>query len=232
MEKSWQFTLIRELTMNKVMIIGTGPWNKEYLIPFAKKEIEKSDCLIGSKRLLNEFKEYKKDKIILKTNYDEIISYIKKNKNEKKIAVLVSGDPCLFSFSNMLMKALNKNEYIIISGISSLQIAFARIGETWHNVKIISLHGNDINDSILKEINQNEKIFIFTDKKHSPDKIARNMIKFGIKNRKIFVFENLTYKNEKIINTDIPKLAKMRGFDLCVMIIMKKSAIETAGYLL
>lgn len=206
--------------MNKVYIIGVGPGAKECLLPVAKKEIERAECLIGAKRLLGLFASKKKRKIYIDGHFDEVVSYIKENRCKERIAVLVSGDPGLYSFLGQISSVLSKEEYAVIPGISAVQIAFARIGEGWENAKIISLHGRKI-ANFASQIKRYPKAFLFTDSNFPPDRIASYLIDKGAKNRGAVVFENLTYPNERIIDTDLERLSKMKGFGLCVMIIKR-----------
>ena len=225
--------------MNKVYIIGSGPGSVDYLLPVAKLEIERADCLIGAERLLSLFSYQDKKVIRLEGNFKKAISYIKKNKDKERIAVLVSGDPGLYSFLGQIRMALKKEEYAVIPGISTLQIAFAKIGESWQDAKIVSIHGRG-KGNLAKEINGSGKVFLFTDTKFPPEKIASYLLLNGIKNRRAIVFEDLTYPNERIIDTDLKALSNkspirdysatckrkdvsngVKGFGLCAMIIKK-----------
>lgn len=206
--------------MNKVYIIGVGPGIIDYLLPVARKEIEKADCLIGAERLLSLFKYQDKKKMRLEGHFKEAVSYIKKNKDKERIAVLVSGDPGLYSFLGKIRMALKKEEYAVIPGISTLQIAFAKIGESWQDAKIVSIHGRG-KGNLAKEIKVCDKVFLFTDTKFPPEKIASYLLHNGIKNRRAIVFEALTYSNERIVDTDLKALSNKGGFGLCAMIIKK-----------
>lgn len=203
----------------RFQIIGVGPASKEYLLPLAKRAIQQADCLIGAKRLLAEFGYFKKEKIALEGNFARVIQFIKQ-RQRKKIAVLVSGDPGLYSFLGNIHKVFKKEEYNVIPGISTLQLAFARIKETWQDAKIISLHARKIKN-LSWLIKDHPKVFLFTDSKFLPEKIATYLLKKKIGQRKAYVFENLGNRNENIISTDLKRLATMKGFGLCVMIIMK-----------
>lgn len=205
--------------MHKLLIIGMGPGQPDYLLPAAKKEIEKADCLIGSGRLLSQFLRLKKEKIYLEGHFNEAILYIKKNQAAKQIAVLVSGDPGCYSFLKQIKRSL-KGPYEVIPGISSLQVAFAKIGESWDDAKIISLHGRTPGN-LAATVKASSKVFLFTDSCLSPDKIALYLVNKRVPNRKAIVFENLGYPQERIIHTDLKKLSKMKDFSLCVMIIKK-----------
>ncbi|MEK6714518.1 MAG: precorrin-6y C5,15-methyltransferase (decarboxylating) subunit CbiE [Candidatus Omnitrophota bacterium] len=205
---------------NTVQIIGTGPGNRDYLLPIAKKAIEEADCLMGARRVLSQFNYPKKEKVYFEGHIDKITPFIKNNLGEKKIAVLVSGDAGLYSFLGKISRAFKKKDYAVISGISSLQLAFAKIGESWEDAKIISLHGRKP-QNLIEEAKNSRKMFLFLDAKFPPQKVARYLLDKGIKNKQAFVFENLSYPNERIIATDLKNLSKMDGFALCVMIIKK-----------
>lgn len=204
--------------MSKFFIIGTGPGHKDYLMPAALRQIKRSDCLIGARRLLSLFTNLRKQEIPVEKCFDKIIPYIKRHKDKKKIAVLVSGDPGIFSLSEIISREFRKDEYVVIPGISSLQLAFARIGEGWQDAKIISLHGRCPED-LAGQVKNNHKVFILTDPYFTPRKISGHLLKKGVENRKAIVLENLSYPNERIINTDLNGLSKMDGFGICVMII-------------
>src|SRR3989338_870306 len=113
----------------KVDIIGIGPGSQGYLLPIAKRKIEDADTLIGSKRLIKLFRSLQKEEIPIEGHFDKALSYIKKYGNKKRIALLVSGDPGIYSFSENLSKKLNRDDYEVIPGISSVQLAFASISE-------------------------------------------------------------------------------------------------------
>lgn len=206
--------------MNKLVIVGVGPGSKDYLLPIAKRQIQKADCLIGARRMLSQFRQLKKEKIYLEGNFSAAILYIKENLNIKRIVALVSGDPGLYSFLRPLKRVLNKKDYVVIPGISVLQLAFAKLGESWEDAEIISLHGRSL-DGLAKKVNSSSKIFLFTDSKFPPQRIAEYLLNKKIENRRVVVFENLSYPEERIIETNLKDLRTMKDFGLCVMLIKK-----------
>jgi len=204
--------------MHKVLVIGVGPGAEDYLLPVARREIERSDCLIGGKRALGLFHDLEKEEIPLEGHLEEAISYITENRGKKRIALLVSGDPGLYSLLGRLSRVLGSEEYAVIPGISAVQVAFARIGEAWEDSTIISLHGRETRN-LAKKVKASPKIFLFTDANFPPDRIAAYLLAKGIGNRRAIVLEHLTYSNERIVETDLEHLREMKEFGLCVMII-------------
>src|SRR3989338_2433105 len=203
--------------MNKIFIIGAGPGTEEYLLPVALKRIRESDCLIGAQRVLDLFPDFKKKKLCFDGRLSRVVPYLKKHREDKKIALLVSGDPGLYSLAQTIAKHFKKIEYEVIPGISSLQIAFARIGESWQDVKIISLHGRKISQENLAGIKNSPKVFIFTDNDFPPNALASFLLDKEIKNRRAVVLENLSYRDERIVDSDLAVIGKMKGFGLCAM---------------
>ena len=206
--------------MNKICIIGVGPGAIEYVVPVALRRIKDADCLIGAQRALDLFPRFKKEKVCFDGRLSRVVPYLKKHREDKKIAVLVSGDPGLYSLAHTIAKEFKKDEYEVIPGISSLQIAFARIGESWQDVKIISLHGRKISPENLAGIKNSPKVFIFTDNDFPPNALASFLLDKEIKNRLAVVLENLSYRDERIVDSDLAVIGKMKGFGLCAMIIL------------
>ena len=134
---------------------------------------------------------------------------------------MVTGDPGMYSLLDKISIDLKPNEYEVIPGISTMQLAFSKIGENWHDAKIISLHGREI-DNLTGQIKPLNKVFLFTDSDFPPDKIAAHLLKEGLENRRAVVLENLSYPDEKIIDTDLRRLTKMHHRGLCAMIIETK----------
>ena len=204
--------------MNKAYIIGVGPGTKEYLLPIALTQIKAADCLIGAKRILAEFRNLRKEEFSMEGNLGKIIPFVKAQKDKKKIAILVSGDSGLYSFLDTVSRKFKKDEYEVIPGISSMQLAFARIGESWQDAKILSLHGRSIGN-LATEVKRNPKVFLFTDPDFPPQKIAAYLIEKGMDKKRAVVCEQLGYPEERVVDTSLKKLTKMRDFKLCVMII-------------
>lgn len=190
------------------------------MLPIANQAIRGANCLIGAKRILKQLNYPKKEKVYFEGRIDKIIPFIKDSREKKKIAILVSGDAGLYSFLGKITRAFTKDEYMVIPGISSMQLAFAKIGESWENAKIISLHGKKP-QNLIKEAKSARNLFLFLDNKLPPPKIARYLLSKGIKNKEAIVFENLSYANERIVKASLEKLATMKDFGLCVMIIFK-----------
>ena len=167
--------------MSKLFIIGIGPGTEEYLLPVARKEIETSDCLVGGKRALRLFQHLHKEEVPVEGNFEKVIPFLLKEREKKKIALLVSGDPGLYSFLNTVSRHLKREEYVVLPGISTVQIAFARIGEGWEDATIISLYGRRSEDLVLR-VKESLKVFLFTDHEFLFPGIVVYLLENGVEN--------------------------------------------------
>lgn len=206
--------------MKKINILGIGPGSRDYLLKITEKEILESDVLIGGERALSLFSDLDKKTLKITADLEFIKNYILKNYQEEKISVLVSGDPGFFSIMNYLKRHISNELLNIIPGISSLQLAAARLKMNWNDMTIISLHGKEVEVGFINKIKSNSKIGLFTDDKFSPDQIASFLLKKGIANKKAVVFEKLSYPDEKIIKGSLKKIKDDDFAKLTVMVIL------------
>ncbi|MBF8436179.1 precorrin-6y C5,15-methyltransferase (decarboxylating) subunit CbiE [Halanaerobiaceae bacterium Z-7014] len=205
--------------MAKVNILGIGPGSKDYLLKITEEKIKEADVLIGSKRALSLFSDLNKETMEITAQLQKIKEFIARNYQSKKIAVLVSGDPGLFSLMNYLKREFNKDIFEVIPGISSLQLAAARLQMRWDDLEIVSLHGHPISDDFINLVKDEPKIVFLTDQNSSPDQIARILIENQIKNKKAAVCEDLSYSSENITKGSLKEIAAQNYSDLNVMVI-------------
>ncbi len=208
--------------VNKVTIVGCGPGSKKFITGYAMQHIINAEVLIGSRRLLSLFPDADADTYVLSNNYKLLITRIVSlSKKKKKVVVLVSGDPGFFSYSKLIVDKLGVEKCEVIPGISSVQMAFSKIGRTWNDACFMSLHGRSGKlASVVKKITENDKVAVLTDNSNNVKLIAKKLLETGVKERKIFVCENLSLEKERIREFDVSSILKIRISDLNVIIFL------------
>jgi len=204
----------------KLYIAGIGPGNINLITPEAMKAIESSDVLIGGKRNLELFKNLNKEGITIGRDLEKISLYILENIEQKRITILATGDPGIFSIADFLKRQL-KNRDIkmeVIPGISSLQYLCSKIGMNWNDMAILSLHGRE-EDNLLNVIKKNVKTAVFTGGGTSPAEVCSFLIENGTDNVKVIVGERLSYPDERIVSGTPKEICKMNFGSLSLLII-------------
>jgi len=202
---------------NKIKILGLGPGHPDYILPITKKLIDNSEIVVGGERNFKNINLKNKKSFIIKTPLSKTIDFIKNNYEESKIVVLVSGDSGFYSLTNYIKKYFNEEELDIYPGISSLQYLFSRIGKTWEDACLMSMHGRE--ENLIKNIKMNKSVGILTDKIWNPKKIAEKMMEKEILDRKIYIGENLSYDNERIIKLNLKDVNNHKFENLNAMVV-------------
>lgn len=205
-----------------IYIIGIGINGKDDLSNKALEIIESSDILFGGERHLSYFPHFKGERFAIKSNLKDVVQHIKENRN-KKITVLASGDPGFYGIADYLIKNLGKDNIEIIPNISSMQWAFAKIKETWHDAEIVSSHGRGI-ENIIEAARHNNKIGIFTSSGDEPKKIAEALIKSNLNNFTAYICENIGSPDERIELYSLKDIAAKTFSPLNIMILIKSDA--------
>lgn len=112
--------------------------------------------------------------------------------DEDDAIILSTGDPMLGGLGNLPGK--------VLPGISSLQLACARLKIPWINIVILSVHGRDYKEAIqaiIEEIKRGKIIFLLADPNFDVPSFA-----LVLKDKGIFcdiaVCEDLGYESERI----------------------------------
>lgn len=183
--------------MEYFTIVGTGMGIREYILPEGIEAIESADILIAGERNLEPWHYLEKENYIIKSNLSEIIDIIKNNYKNKKIAILVSGDPGFYSLLNYILRHFSRKEIKVIPGISSMQMAFARAAISWHDAALLNLHGRKI--EVIDEFLNKSKIGMLTDPVNNPIVICQHVFSRTDKNFTVLICMNLGYNNEDIL---------------------------------
>ena len=217
--------------MKKVTIIGIGVGNKDFLHKRSIAAIELSNCLIGSKRMLDCFSHLNKP-MYDSCNATEIYNYLTSNNEHSNFGVLVSGDTGFYSLSKKLTEMLLENidiEIENIPAIGSLQYFCSKLNLPWDNIHFVSAHGRNIN--IISNVMFNKKVFMLTGGELKPDNICKILKDKGLGHLKVSVGENLSYEDEKIVEDYASNIADIKFENLSVMIIHNDDALEYSSCL-
>lgn len=204
--------------MNKIYVLGVGPGHPDLVLPLIKKKAGECQVLVGGRRNLELFKNLGKEEIVIGADLEGIIARIGELRLTKRLAVLVSGDPGLYSFLNTLLGHFSREELEVYPGISSLQYLFARGALPWQDALITSLHGRRPAE-LLEMVQGSSKIAFLTDYKFPAGEVARCLIEGGIRGKRGLVGENLSYPQERIRDLPLEEWVGIEVADLCVMVI-------------
>lgn len=176
-----------------ISVVGLGVGAADYLTPRARKLIDESDWIVGAERQLEAIEPYTAQTHLLDKKLADLVTWLIAQQTQK-IVVLASGDPMLYGIGKYLSNQLGKDNVQLVSGISSLQYIFARVGLDMNDVYLTSSHGKLPDFDFML---QHKKVALVTDNNIGPYQIAQQILQRNLE-RTLIIGENLSYPNEQI----------------------------------
>lgn len=209
---------------NKIYMIGIGPGSSEYLTKKAVDTVKTSDYTVGSTRAIDLFDDVN-NKIAF--NVKDLLDKLEKGVDlaieGNTVSILSTGDPGFSGVLNTVLRIANEKNFPeekieVIPGISSLQLAAARNHIQWDNANVMTFHGRENIEDILKVINNGKTTIAL------PSKKVRDMAQFLLDNgvdehREVVVCERLSYDDEKIVRSTLKDIANSEFTYMCIMVI-------------
>jgi precorrin-6Y C5,15-methyltransferase (decarboxylating) len=199
----------------------------------AKLALSHSSGIFASKRLFDIFAGFAEmrpllGKCLITDKIEETMSRVRESEGE--IAVLASGDPLFFGIARRILEAIPAEEVEVHPALSSVQLAFARIRETWEDAFFLSLHGGREREWAIEDLpllsDFHQKLAILTGGGNTPGKICELLPA----DANVFILERLGYEDEKVFRGK-PKDFSGREFREPNLIIVKalKSGLPVLG---
>ena len=186
----------------KIILSGIGMGNTDGMTREAYHAFEEAEVIFGAERML----ENLPGKGIKVPYYraDDIISYLIEHPQYTKVAAAFSGDSGFYSGAQSMKKALEeanekgilKSETTILPGISSVSALAARLGVSWNDAVLASIHGRRTN--VVNLVRKNTKVFLLLSGKNDFEMHVNKFREAGINHVKISAGYRLSYPDEKL----------------------------------
>lgn len=130
-----------------------------------------------------------------------------------RVAVLATGDPLCHGIAAYLASRLCLEAIEVLPNVSTLQLACARLGLPWQDMKFSSVHSKDAGDwvagsppshglyALLRDIRQHDRLAVLTSPFNTPDRIARMLVLEGLADDfEMAVAERLCQPEERVVS--------------------------------
>ena len=140
---------------------------------------------------------------------------------DKKIVVLASGDPLFYGVARYLCDKLGKERFDVIPHVSSMQLAFARVKESWEDAFLTNLATHSL-ESLIEKIRVADTVGLFTSEQHPPAAVAQALVDQHIDYFTAYVCENLGSPDERVTQGSVNEIAREQFGPLNVMILVRR----------
>ena len=217
--------------MHKLWLVGGGSGQPDYLLPLAKQVLEQVDCVIASERFL---KLAAGKKQIPMKQLSALLEQLPTLLQTDSVAILVSGDPLLYSFYRTVRNRYPDWEITVIPGVGSLQLLGAKFGLTMEDAFISSLHGKPYTaGSIACAVAQHALTFFFCSAKDGVRQIAQALCQYQLSDTTMYIGADLTYETEQTWSGTPEQFCSAENPALCVTAVRNPNPkpVGTAGFL-
>lgn len=196
------------MSMDKVFIVGVGAGGRQSLTARAAGIVDGAELLVGGARQLAMFPESRAERVSLGDGLKPALERMEASLGRLRVVVLASGDPGFFGIARPVIERLGRERVAILPNVSSVQLAFARLGESWEDATFASVHGRPL-EGLADMVKGARKVAILTDGKNTPDAIARGLMDAGVEGYRVYLCEDLGGPGERVREFELKELARV-----------------------
>jgi precorrin-6Y C5,15-methyltransferase (decarboxylating) len=201
-------------------VVGIGDDGPSGLADHARELIRRAELLVGGRRHLGFFVEHRAERLVITNNLDEVVERLAAEVDRRRCVVLASGDPCFFGIGPRLVERLGPERVEIVPQVSSVALAFARLGLAWQDATVLSAHGREL-ENVLGPAARAGKVAILTDDRYTAAAIAEALLAGGMPDCQAFVCEHLGGPAERVVRTRLGELPGQEFARLNLLVLVR-----------
>jgi cobalt-precorrin-7 (C5)-methyltransferase len=216
-----------EVNRPKIAIVGCGPGSAQYVTVAARQAVAGANVVLGNQRLLDLFSQCAAAKVLVDAKPAAMAALMEQisqmRVSGQRVAILVSGDPGLYSLGQLVVRHFGRAHCEIVPAVSSVQVAFARLGLDWAEARILSAHGR-IPQISPAELGTADKIAILAGTAEAMQWSATVAVAVG-KSHATFLAENLTLDDERFRQLAAEQLGTIEAASLAIVLLIRRSLV-------
>lgn len=210
---------------SRVDIVGIGDDGIDGLTEVARRVVEQADVLAGPTSLLALVAGRNAERIAVGANLDELCAAVSSVLGlGKRLVLLTGGDPLFYGIARYLCDRFGKERINVVPHVSSMQLAFARVKESWDEAYLANLDTVPLPRAI-ERIRGAEKAGLFTSESVTPSVLASRLLAQNIDCFHAYVCENLGSPDERVTRMTLRELSSAEFSPLNVVILVRQQNV-------
>ena len=209
---------------SKVPVIGIGPDGASGLTIRARELLASADVVFGSDPALRLMPELTARLVRIGADLPDTVEKLRAAVGRERVAVVAVGDPLFYGTARYLCEKIGPEFFEVLPHVSSMQLAFARLKESWEEAYLSDLSVRPLDD-VLDRIRTAETVGLFTTEAYHPGRVAAELLARGIDYFTAYVCENLGGKDERITKGALSDIREMPFAPLNILILKRKPGV-------
>jgi precorrin-6B C5,15-methyltransferase / cobalt-precorrin-6B C5,C15-methyltransferase len=205
----------------RLVIVGIGDDGLAGLTESSRKILTESDLILGPPAMLKLVEDAPGKKVPLDADMPTALRQVREALAARRPVLVSGGDPLFYGVARYLCDRLGKDQFEVVPHVSSMQLAFARVKESWEDAYLTNPSGRPL-EAVLDRIRTAEKVGLFSSDDHPPAQIAKALLERGIDYFKAYVCENLGSPDERVTQAELHDLVGLDFDPLNVLILVRK----------
>jgi precorrin-6Y C5,15-methyltransferase (decarboxylating) len=204
---------------SKIHVIGIGDDGLEAMPTSVRQTIADAEVLLGTERTLALVPKSKGERHTISGDLNQLVATIEKA-GDKRVVLLIYGDPMFYGLARFVSDRLGRERFVVVPNVSSMQLAFARVMESWEEAYLTDLAKHPL-DAVVEKVRTAQKVGLFTTDHCGPAEIAQALVERHIDYFTAYVCENLGARDERVTRGTLAEIAGQRFEALNVMILIR-----------
>ena len=213
----------------RIQIVGIGDDGFDGLTQHARLLIEQAKILIGAAALLEQVPASDAKRIEIGADLQSLQSTITDLADEPTV-MLAGGDPLFYGIARFLTESFGKDRFEVVPHVSSMQLAFARVKESWDDAYLTNLATQSL-DRVVDTIRTADRVGLFTTEAITPSVVAEALLDRRIDYFTVYVCENLGTPVETVTQGSLQSIRDQSFAEMNVMVLVRRhgSADQPSG---
>jgi precorrin-6Y C5,15-methyltransferase (decarboxylating) len=206
---------------HRIHIVGVGHDGLAGLTARAREVLLSAEVVFGPESVLALLPEIKAERVCLGSDLSKAAAATSAAADRQRVALVAGGDPLFYGVARYLCDRIGKDRLEVLPHVSSMQLAFARIKETWEDAYLTNLQTHPL-ETVIHRIRSADTVGLFPGEGEGPAEVARQLLARGLDYFRGFVCENLGAPNERVTQGELADIAAMEFDALNVLILKRK----------
>ena len=206
----------------RIQIVGVGDDGIDGLGSQARAKLEAAEWVVGAPRLLAAMQPLIDGCETHPVDNDlTALVDLLRDRGQRRVVLLAAGDPLFYGTARYLCDRLGKEHFEVTPHVSSMQLAFARVKESWDEAYLSNLANQDLQVAVDK-MRTADRVGVFTSEEATPARVAQALLADGVDYFDAYVCENLGGRDERVTRGELHEVARMEFSPLNVMVLVRK----------